>query len=61
MEKTKVGLGFISQTVPIGAHRFEQVEGTNDVGLNEIFRAMNAAVNMGFGRKINDGAWLVFG
>jgi hypothetical protein len=37
------------------------VEGADDVGLDEIFGAMNAAVNVRFGRKINNGARLVFG
>jgi hypothetical protein len=37
------------------------VKGGDDVGLDEVFRAMDAAVHMAFGGKIDDGARLVFG
>ena len=44
-----------------GTYGFEQAEGADDIGLNEVFRAVNAAVNMGFGSKIDDGTRLMFG
>ena len=47
--------------VPVGAHGFEQAEGADDVGLDEVFRAVDAAVDVGFGGKIDDGAGLVLG
>jgi hypothetical protein len=37
------------------------VEGADDVGLDEIFGAVDAAVDVRFGGKIDDGARLVFG
>jgi hypothetical protein len=37
------------------------MEGADDIGLNKIFRPMNAAVNVTFSRKINHRARLVFG
>jgi hypothetical protein len=33
----------------------------NDIGVNEIERRIDAAIDMRFGRKINDGIELVFG
>ena len=49
------------QAVPVGADRFEQAEGADDVGLNEVFGAVDAAVDVRFGGKIDDGARLVLG
>ena len=37
------------------------MEGANDVGLDKVFRTVDAAVYMAFGSKIDDGARLVFG
>ena len=37
------------------------MEGTDDVGLDEFARAVDAAVDVAFGGKIDDGARLVFG
>ncbi len=53
-------LGF-GKSVPVGAHGFEQAEGADDVGLDEVFRAMDAAIDVGFGGEVDDGAGLVFG
>jgi hypothetical protein len=47
--------------VVVGADSFEQAEGADDVGLDEVFRAMDAAVDVRFGGEINDGARLVLG
>ena len=61
VEKAEVVLRFGGEAVPVGAHGFEQAEGADDVGLDEIFRAVDAAVNVRLGRKIDDGAGLVLG
>ena len=54
--------GFDSaSSTPVGAHGFEQAEGADDVGLDEVFRAVDAAVDVRFGGKIDDGAGLVLG
>ena len=61
VEEAEVVLGFAGEAVPVGAHGFEQAEGADDVGLDEVFRAVDAAVNVRFGGKIDDGAGLVLG
>ncbi len=45
--------------MPAGA--IEHHTGTNHVGVNEILRGINAAIDMGFGSEINDGVELVLG
>ena len=37
------------------------MEGTDDVGLDEVFRTVNGSVDVRFGSKIDDGAGFVFG
>ena len=60
MQETEIRFGRTLQLVPVGAHGFEQAEGADDIGLNEIFRAVDRAIDMRFGRKINHCARLVF-
>ena len=61
MEEAEVVLRFAVEAVPVGAHGFEQAEGADDVGLDEVFRAVDAAVDVGFGGKIDHGAGLMLG
>ena len=61
MEEAEAVLRFAVKSVPVGADSFEQAEGADDVGLDEVFRAVNAAVDVRFGGKIDDGARLVLG
>ena len=61
MEEAEVVLRFAGEAVPVGADGFEQAEGADDVGLDEVFRAVDAAVDVRFGGKIDDGARLVLG
>ena len=61
MEEAEAVLGGNVESVPVGADGFEQAEGADDVGLDKVFRAMDAAVNVRFGGKIDDGAGLVLG
>ena len=59
MQKTKCGFVRVRQSGQIGARRFEQAEGTIDIGSDEITRAMNRTINVAFGCKMHDGAWTV--
>ena len=45
--------------MPAGA--IEHHTSANHVGVNEILRGINAAIDMGFGSEINDGVELVLG
>jgi hypothetical protein len=49
----------VAQVVPVTTHFFQQVEGADDVGLDEIFRAVNGAVDVTFGGEVDDRARLV--
>ena len=51
--------GVALQTTPVGTDCFQQTEGADDVGLDEVFRAVDAAVDVALGRKIDDSARLV--
>ncbi len=53
--------GLVAELALVGAHRFEQAEGADDIGLDEVFRAVDAAVDMRLGRKIDHRTRLVLG
>lgn len=59
VQEAKVLPGFVLQIAPVGAHRFQQSKGADDVGLNKIFRAVNGAIHVAFGSEIDDGAGLM--
>jgi len=59
MQKAKGCLGFTLQASPIAAHRIQQVKRADDVGLDEVARAVSGAVNMAFGREVDQGTGLV--
>jgi len=61
VEDAEAVLRFEAKSVPVGADSFEQAEGADDVGLDEVFRAVNAAVDVRFGGEIDDGPRLVLG
>jgi len=61
VKEAKVVLGFAGEAVPVDAHCFEQAEGADDVGLDEVFRTLDAAVDVRFGSEIDDGVRVVFG
>lgn len=46
--------GGFGQWIPIFAGGFEQVEGADDIGLNECARPVYGPVDMRFGREIQD-------
>ena len=59
VQEAEGGLFFRRQAVVVGADRFEQVEGADDVGLDKVFRAVDGAVYVAFCSKVDNGAWLV--
>ena len=44
----------------VRTNSFQHAEGADDIGLNKIFGPVDAAVDVGFGGKIDDGARLMF-
>ncbi len=54
-------ISHFGQGRPITPHRFEQAEGADDVGLNELARAMDGAVHMAFCGEVDHRARLVLG
>ena len=61
MEEAEGFLLLLAQSVPVGAGGFEEVEGADDVGLDELGGAMDRAIHMGLGGKVDDGAGAVLG
>jgi hypothetical protein len=54
VEEAERGLGRRVQILPIGARRLQQHEGSHHVGLDEIGRAGDRAIDMAFGRQVHD-------
>ena len=52
MEKTETPAWLFRPVLPVRSHSFEQPEGADDIGLDEVFRALNGSVNMAFRGKI---------
>ncbi len=46
------------QALPVGAGGLEQLVGADDVGLDELRRAVDGAVDVGFGGQMHDGVRL---
>jgi hypothetical protein len=61
MEKTEFIFGRFFELTVESAHRLEHAEGPDDIGLDKVFRTMNAAVDVRFGGEIDDGPRLVLG
>ena len=61
MQEAEGRLFGFGQGAQVSAHGFEQAEGADDVGLNEVFGAVNGAVHMAFGGKVQHGAGAVLG
>ncbi|OIQ82918.1 hypothetical protein GALL_352980 [mine drainage metagenome] len=61
VQEAEVGFRFAFQCIPVGAHGLQQVESADDVGLNEVARTMDGAVDMRLGGEVDDGARSVFG
>lgn len=47
------------QCLPMGAHGFQQAEGTIDIGADEFCWSMNRTIDMALRREMHDGAWLM--
>ena len=60
VQEAEHGLVGIAHPIPVTAHFFQQMEGADDVGLDEVFRAVDGAIDMRFGSEIDDRARLLF-
>ncbi len=56
MQKAEGGFLIGREVIPVTAHAFEQVEGADDVGLDEFTRAVNRTIDMALGGEVDDGA-----
>ncbi len=56
-EAESVLLGF-RQLAPVIPYTFEQVEGADDVGLDEVARPVDGAIDMALGGEVDDGTGL---
>jgi hypothetical protein len=54
-------LGFTLQAHPVAAGGFEQGEGAIHIGAHKVTRAVDAAIHVALGGKVDDGAGLVLG
>jgi hypothetical protein len=61
VQKAKSGFVGLGQSGPVGSNGFQQPESADDVGPDEVFRAVDGAVHMAFGRKVQHGAGAVLG
>ncbi len=61
VQETEGGAFLVRQRAPVAAHRFEQVEGADDVGLDEGARAFDRAVDVALGREVQHRAHFVLG
>jgi hypothetical protein len=61
MQETEFVFGRFFELTVVGTYGLKQAEGTDDIGLDEVFRAVNAAVDMRFSGEVDDSARLVLG
>ena len=61
MQETERILALERQAAPIGERAFEQVQGADDIGLHELGRAIDRAIDVGFGGEVDDCHWLMRG
>ena len=54
-------LAYLIQTVPVGAGRFQQHIGADDIGLDKVSRPCNGAINMALGGQVHHRIRLVQG
>ena len=59
MEEAEGFLGSIIEPVPVSARSFQEGEGPNDVGLDELGGSMDGAIHMGLSGKVHNGAGTV--
>jgi hypothetical protein len=61
MQKAECRFFTFWQCRPVATHRFEQLVGAHDVGLDEVAWAADGTIHMALGRKIDYCARLVLG
>ncbi len=61
VQKTKGSFLGYGQGTPVGPHRFEQAEGAQDVGLDEVLGAVDGSVHVALGREVDHGPRTVLG
>lgn len=55
VQETEGGFVGLGQGGPVGAHGFEQAEGAQDVGLDEVLGAVDGSVHVALGREVDHG------
>ena len=53
MQESEIFLGLTFEAIPVGAGRLKEIEGADDISLNELTRSMNGAVDMVLRLKID--------
>ncbi|CAM5367949.1 hypothetical protein RLIN73S_00790 [Rhodanobacter lindaniclasticus] len=61
VQEAEAFAGGAFEAAPVVARAFEQAQGADHVGLHELGRAVDRAVDVRFGGEIHDGIGLVFG
>ncbi len=56
MKKAEILLCIFIQIIPVDRAGFQKPKGTDDIGLDKVFRSMNRPVDMTFSGKIDNGA-----
>ena len=59
--ETESRLAYLVQTVPVGASRFQQHIGADDVGFDEVSRTGDGTINMALGGQVHHGVRLMLG
>ena len=59
MQQAEIAFPCICQAAPVGPHRFQQMEGPDDVGLDEFAWPVDRAVHVRFGCEVHHRARLV--
>ena len=60
MQQAKRRFCLRRQTTPVGPHGLQQSKGADDIGLDEVFGAVNRAIDMAFGGEVDDGPGPIF-
>ena len=61
MQEAECGFVLGCELLPVGASGFEELEGTDDVGLDELSGTVDGAVDVGFGCEVDDGGGVMCG
>jgi hypothetical protein len=55
MQKAESRLGFTWKAIPVDAHGIQQVEGADDVGPEEVARAVDGPINAALSGEVDNG------